>query len=256
MESTSFVYDGISSLDMKVTKVSAGSGLFEETFLANKVIREDKIRGNDTPYHYGVDRDTLVIPVSIWVNEDVTEEEFEELARWIDQNYYKELYFNSKPDKRFYAMLEGDSSRLHNGIIKGRIDLQFRTNSPYCFSPVYVSEIYNLSTNPTGGTEILYINRGDIPVKPILNFEMVGNGDIRIVNKSDGDREFKMTGLINGERITVDNHYEEIESDAIGTYRYDNHNNVFLELPRGHNYLQVYGKVKDLKFTSQFNTKI
>lgn len=254
-ESLHFVYDSVLSSDMKVTRVSVGSGLFEETFLANKTIRDEKVRGNDTPYHYGVERDVLTIPLSLWFDEDMTDDEVRSVARWIDQDWYKELYFITRPDRRFYAMYEGDSTRIHNGIVKGRVDLQLKTNSPYSFSPVYTSDVYDLSLNPAEGTSVLFVNSGDVNCKPILEFEKVEDGDISIVNLSDGGKEFKMTDLLNGEIITVDNHYKEITTDAIGEHRYDNHNRVYLDFPRGHNNLVISGKCRNLKFTYQFNTK-
>ncbi|MDX5476484.1 MAG: phage tail family protein [Bacillaceae bacterium] len=250
-----FTYDGIHSSEMKCQLGSLKGGLYEETFLASKAIIEEKIRGNDTPYHYGVERNVLEIPMSVYFPEEMTDEDVRRFCRWIDQDYYKELYFDSNPKRRFYAMFEGVSKHLSNGIKANSIVMfNMRTNNPYSYSPVYTSDIYDLSENEEG-TDITFINEGDVICKPILEFEKVGNGDISIVNMSDGGREFKMENLLHGERIKVDSHYETIETDAPGMYRYDNHNDVYLDFPRGHNYLKVYGKVKDMRFVYQFQTK-
>ncbi|MGD6831422.1 phage tail domain-containing protein [Sutcliffiella halmapala] len=254
-ESLHFVYDGVSSRDMKCMQASLNGGLYEETFLPEKRIIEEKIRGNDTPYHYGVEYDTLSIPMSILFDESFTDDDVRNFCRWIDQPYYKELYFENRPDRRFYAMFEGVSKHLHNGCKANSLVLfNFRTNSPYSYSPVYMSDTYDLSANGTEGSDIVFVNDGDLPCKPILEFEMVGDGDISIINLSDGGREFKMENLLHGERIKVDNHHEDIESDIPGVYRFENHNDVFLEMSRGHNYLKCFGNVK-LRFTYQFQTK-
>lgn len=254
-ESLNFVLDGISSRDMKCMQVSMDAGLYEEIFLPQKSIREVKVRGNNTPYHYGVDYEPLNMPMVIKLNDNLSDNEVRAFCRWIDQPYYKEFYFENRPDRRFYVMYEGDSRRLHNGVVSGIVSINFRCNSPYSYSPVFVSDTYDLSDNPLEGSEIVFVNSGDLPCKPILEFEKVGNGDMKIVNLSNAGQEFELKALLNGEKIRVDNHHKEIDTDIVGTYRYDNHNDVFLEMLRGNNYLKVYGNVKDMKFIYQFETK-
>lgn len=253
-ESLHFVLDGISSRDMKCMQVSFDAGLYEEIFLPNKTIIEKKVRYNHKPYFVGTEYDPLEIPMTIQF-EDATDEEVRSICRWLDQDYYKEFYFENRPERRFYVIYSGDSRLLHNGIRdSGIVSLVFRTNNPFSYSPVFVSDTYDLSVNGTDGTDITFVNSGDLPCKPILEFEKVGNGDLRIVNLSNAGQEFELKALLSGEKIRVDNHHKEIETDIVGTYRYDNHNDVFLEMLRGNNYLKVYGNVK-MRFVYQFETK-
>jgi phage-related protein len=254
MHSLYFVYDGIRSSDMNSTQASLSGGLFEEYFLATKTINEQKIRGRDKPYHMGTEREPLTLPLTFYFERGLTTDEINEIKRWLDQPYYKPFYFTDYPEKIFYCMYQGDSKILHNGIANGVVTLQFRCNAPYAFSPVYTSEIYDLSTNVIEGTEVIFENSGDELCKPILLLEKVGDGDMSIVNKSDGGKEFKLTSILNGEYLTIDNENKEIETDAIGISRYSNHNNIFLELSRGVSRLHVYGNCR-IQFKYEFTIK-
>ncbi|MCG8499571.1 MAG: hypothetical protein MJB12_04065, partial [Firmicutes bacterium] len=50
-----------------------------------------------------------------------------------------------------------------------------------------------------------------------------------------------ISNLLNNETVYIKNESEEIITDLIDTYRYQNHNGVFLKLRRGTNNLQVEG---------------
>lgn len=55
-EGIEFYYDGIRSTDMGLSNVQITSGLFSETFIADREIDEVTVRGNDKPYFQGVKR--------------------------------------------------------------------------------------------------------------------------------------------------------------------------------------------------------
>ena len=97
----------------------------------------------------------------------------------------------------------------------------------------------DISFKPYGYVE----NTGDLPVKPkIWIRKKNGKGDIAIINFTTGQRvEFK--DLNNNEEVYVDCENEEIVSSNqyIGVYRYDSHNDEYLELVRGSNYLTFEG---------------
>jgi phage-related protein len=253
MESTGFVYKGVNSSDMGVIRISESNGLFEELFVASKTVKQEKVRGRDEPYHLGVERYVLSFSISLWFEQGLTEERVDEIARWLDQDYYAEIYFNENPTRVFYAMSQGDSTLIHNGIAEGYVKLNFITKSPYSQSPVYADD-FDLSLNTVDGMDITFVNKGDINCTPMLYIEKIGNGDISIINNSDGGRDFKLAGLLDLEKVTVDNKNEEISTDLIGQYRYGSHNNVFLKFPRGVNNLKVYGKCK-LQFKYQFSRR-
>ncbi|MEQ6356555.1 hypothetical protein ABNX05_18185 [Lysinibacillus sp. M3] len=86
-------------------------------------------------------------------------------------------------------------------------------------------------------------NTGDLPIKPkIWIRKKNGKGNIAIINFTTGQRvEFK--DLNNSEEIYVDCENEEIVSSnqVNGVYRYDSHNDEYLELVRGSNYITSEG---------------
>jgi predicted phage tail component-like protein len=238
-ESIDIVYDGIQSTELGGIQISDDSGLFTETFVATKSIREEKIRGRDEPYFFGVEREPISFPLSFYFDEELSDKKKREIARWLDKDYYKPLYSVNDPHRIYYAMCVEDSEHIHNGIEMGYVTLNFRTSSPYAYSPVYFDS-YDLSENISNGTEITFVNNGDLECKPVLEIHMLEEGDLSIVNYSHEGLEFKFTDLKKDEVLTVDCSSEEIDSNI--DYRFDNFNDNYLSFVRGNNYLKVYGK--------------
>ncbi|WP_227774423.1 distal tail protein Dit [Paenibacillus sp. NAIST15-1] len=247
-----FVYDGISSYSMGVIHVTVGkSGMLQETFAPTTKINEVSVRGRNRPYFIDTERDPLVIPMQITFNVDFSEERLEEIANWLIQPFYKELYFSNNPSKRYYTVFNGNSQLIHNGIRQGYIELEMRNIDSYRYSPIISTPYYYEYENNSNGTEFVIDNDGSEPIFPSLDIEKTGDGDIRIINLSNGSQEFKLSGLVNGEMLEIDMEDKSIETNLTGIYRYKNHNDIFLELPRGKNYLMVYGNCK-LRWTYQF----
>lgn len=250
IESLHFVYDGIRSRDMNAIQISSNSGLFQEIFTASKRINEEKIRGRDEPYFFGVEREPISFPLSIWFDEGISDERKQEIKRWLDQDTYKPFYVEDYPHQIMYAICVDESSHIHNGIDMGYVTLNFRTNSSYRFSPVYI-ESYDFSENTSNGTEFTFVNRGDIECKPYLRIKMLENGDLKIINQSNSGLEFSFDNLNKDEIIEVDCIKEDIKSNVMN--RFDNFNDNYMSFVRGHNYLKVYGKcVIDIKFQFKF----
>lgn len=251
IESLFFTYDGITSEEMGVIQINTGSGLFDEHYLPSVNIIEEKVPGNDVPYYIRTEREPITLPFSILFENELNDEEARKIGRWLNQDYYKPLIFSTHPHKIYYAKFSGNPRLFHNGCMQGYATLEMRCNAPWAYSPVYVSQLYDLSTNPSGGTEVILENNGDFDCTPIIYIEKVDIGDISIVNTSDGGKSLEMIGLTNLEKLTIDCETEEIETDLPGVYRYDSHNDVFLSIPRGVNRLQIYGKCK-IQFKYEF----
>ncbi len=247
-ESLEFVFDNERSSDMGVIQVATNSGLFTEQFVANKSIREEKVPGNDIPYFYGVEREPLSFPLKLWFEGGFDEEKIRKISRWIDQQFYKPFYTVSNPNRIFYCMSVDSSEHIHNGIKDGFLQLNMRCNSPYVYSKVY-TETHDFRANTVNGTDLKFINQGDIETKPLITVQMLEDGDFSIVNLSDGGKELKFTGLKNGEIVTVNNQLEDIKTSLPNTYRFDNFSDNYTSFIRGHNHLKVYGKaILTIKF--------
>jgi len=251
-ESISFYYNGISSEEMGLYNVTLNSGLYEESFLSERKIEEVTIRGREKPYFQGVTRSPLILSLSFAFKDTYNEQKIREVARWLDQNYYKPFYTVDAPNRIWYCVLNSSPKLLHNGLKQGYIDLEFRCDSPYTYTPIVESVVYDMSENTTSGTEITFINNGDVNCKPEIWIQKVGVGDFSIVNHTTG-KEFKFIGLADGEEVKVNCENHIITTSLPATYRYNSFNNNYLDFVRGINHLTVKGKAK-FQFRYYFKT--
>lgn len=133
-ESMHFIYDNINSKDMGVMLVSPKGGLLEENFLPNRTIIEKNITYREKPYFQRVEHKPLSFSITIFIENWKEELSLRKIAKWFFQDYYKPLVFDSNPNRIFYAMFEGDSSIIHNGLKEGYIELNIRCDSPYGYT--------------------------------------------------------------------------------------------------------------------------
>lgn len=136
LEGIHFSYDGKKSSDMGLINCKIDGGMFEENFVANRKINETKIAGNPKPYFLGVEYDPLEFELTFAFEYDFDEDRIREVARWLNQEYYKPFYTTSNPNRIFYCMMDGDSKLIHDGYERGYIKLKFRCDSPYSYQPV------------------------------------------------------------------------------------------------------------------------
>ncbi|MCK9328743.1 MAG: phage tail family protein [Candidatus Cloacimonetes bacterium] len=242
-DSLYFIYNGITSEDKNIVNVNIDSGIAEESFFASKTIIKTKTRNKS--YFQRIKSDSLSFKVNFAFKNGFTEETLSDIKRWLWQDYYKPLIFNENLNRIYYAIVTSDSNILHNYNNQGYITLNFETNADHAWSPVYTSEIYNLDSNTTNGTNITFINNGDLTICPELSIiKTVENGDVTIINSTNGGLEFKITNIIKNEDLYINNEREEIISNLPNTYRYDDFNNNWMECVRGINNLKVYGKCR------------
>lgn len=135
LESIHFVYDGVKSVDMGLINVKLDGGMYEEAFLPSREIEEEEIVGRDKPYHRRVRLSPLEFELTFAIEDGYDNQRIREIARWLNQDYYKPFYTLENPDRIFYCMLEGDSSLFHNGIQQGYITLTMRCDSPFSYTP-------------------------------------------------------------------------------------------------------------------------
>lgn len=244
-DSEHFNYAGISSKDMGLINVNVNSGLLEEPFLSNRNIREVSVRGNDIPYFQEIELEPLEFELSFAFLEAFDVDKIRSVARWLGgQTYYQPLYFENDPNRIFYCMAVDSPRIIHNALQQGYVTLKFRCSSPYSYSPVYESSVFDYSSNTSSGVEYVFENKGDLPIKPIIYIEKVGAGEVKIVNHSNRGDELVLSNLADGEKLVVDCQLETIESDLALVNRYKDHNGVFLEMVYGNNYLRIFGTCK------------
>lgn len=227
-ESRNFIFDGISSEDMGVSLISStGKGLLDESFLPSREIVETRIPGREKSFLQRVVEEPLSFTILIFIEEWAKRDNLRQIARWLYQPYYKPLIMDSNLDRVYYAMLEGDSTLYHNGLKEGYVELSVRCDSPHSYSPLQTSQEYVVD----GEKEVFIYNMGDTLVRPKAWIKKIGNGDVKIKNHSNSQVVI-IEELKNKEELFIDFENEEIVSslEELAVYRYDNHNNVWLEL--------------------------
>jgi len=98
---------------------------------------------------------------------------------------------------------------------------------------------------------IYFENKGDRKIYPEIWITKTGNGDISIINTSNGNQEFKFTNLLDGEKLYIHGERRYIETSLPMTYRYSNFNNEYLEFVYGENILRVVGNAQ-IQFRYQY----
>lgn len=118
------------------------------------------------------------------------------------------------------------------------------TNSPYQFEKNKVVT----TTVDTSGTLSIY-NNSDIEdyIYPDVKITSTSGGDIEIINISDANRSFKITGLSAGEKITISGKTQTLTSSA-SLNRIGNFNKHWLRLKDGSNALSITGSAT-IEFT-------
>jgi len=227
LENLHFTYDGKSSRDFGVQLVNPSGGLYKEQFLPNRKIVETKVAGRHSSFFHRVDDDPLSFSLHIYLGEWEKRNNLRQISRWLYQDYYKPLIFESNPDVVYYAMIEGKSELTHNGLFNGYISLNIRMNSPYCYS---IPHEDSFTVNSSKSMKIY--NNGDLPMRMKMEITKNGNGNISIVNNRNGDR-FELNNLLNREIVYVDCPNEYLSSSlekSSGRYLVDNHNDVWLDI--------------------------
>lgn len=136
LEGIHFSYDGVKSSDMGLINCKIDGGMFEETFLATRKINETTIAGREKPYFLGVEYEPLEFNLTFAFEDSYDENRIREVARWLNQSYYKPFHTVDNPNRIFYCMMDGDSELIHTGAKRGYINLKFRCDSPYAYQPI------------------------------------------------------------------------------------------------------------------------
>jgi hypothetical protein len=136
--------------------------------------------------------------------------------------------------------LSKTNNNFQNVKLKYKIILD---NSNGGLSPVFKS----ININTVGAFKI--INTGDVVCKPELWIRKKnGFGSIKLTNETNG-MTLELTDLNDGEEVYIDCENEDIVSSLPLVYRYQNHNNVFLELEVGENLITGEGDFElDMRF--------
>lgn len=237
-ESLTFSYDGLDSSYFGLLNVNIDGGMQEEKLLATRSVNEEQAMRPE-PYFYGFTYEPREITVNVAFKETWNEELMNSILNWLYQPYYKPLIFSDAPSKIYYAVVANDATLTHNTLKQGYMTITFRCNSPYAYTPMYTVDY--LLENNTEGKIVELENTGNLRIRPTIKFRKIDDGDVSIINYSDGGRETKIKGLKNNEEIVIDGDNEDITTSILGGYRFNDFNYKFLDLVVGKNTIKIIG---------------
>lgn len=225
-------------------QVSKNTGLFEEQVLPQRNIVEETIPGRDEPYYFGTTSTPIEDEITLYTEDELTDQKIFEICDFLYQPYYKPLIFSNNPEKIYFAMFIGDSRIVHNGAKEGYFNLKFRCNSPYSFSPIYSKSVYISSDEDF--TEVEVRNSGVSNILPIIEVQKIGNGEFSIINTTDGGKESKVSFVNDKELIVLDSESGNASTNLTGEVAddsiYNRFNSKYTTLVRGLNRLKIKGK--------------
>lgn len=235
-----FEFNGIHSSTFGVSKITMTSGMqSEDYYLANKTINGFRLRDELQTHLTNIDKEPLVIPMTIYLNGNVDFERETRIKEWLETDKYCKLKFGDQIIS-YNAMLQGNVKLTHDSIGDGYIDVVFLTDSPYRFSdnPFVVSgEI----KSPNDFVKVPLSNYGSLTIRPTIKIKSPGvSNGIEIRNVTTGEY-FNLKGTYTDLTLNIINQAEELDTEGNFTNLYENHNGQFISLKKGRNDLEMKG---------------
>lgn len=146
----------------------------------------------------------------------------------------------------YKPLFDGDGLVLNKVLYQYRVRMDLGDNYSGK-SPVF--DLFSLKLEGAYKIE----NVGDVVCKPEIWIKKVnGSGSVKLTNETNGN-VLEIKNLNNNETVYIDCENEDIVTDLPSKYRYNDHNNVFIELEQGSNILSGEGDfLLDIKM--QFKT--
>lgn len=255
MESQYFILDGIKSTDMNLHLVRVGqSGGFVETpYWGGADIHESQSRNRVSPYFYGLSGVPIEFTVQFALVDKYghpkkwTPRERFKIAEWMLGKNYKKFQTSDDLGKTYYVLANSATNlNLMNG--EGYIEVTFRTNSPFAWSPIYIDS-FDLSSN-TGSKIIELENRSNVVDRyyPLIEIELIGETrHLKLKNLSNKGQAMEFKNLVKGETIGIDCENKIIKSNVPDSNPFSKFNvdkkRYWLDLVRGINRIEVTGAI-------------
>ncbi|MCR4361980.1 phage tail family protein [Bacillus subtilis] len=234
-----FNFDGKSSRDFKLLSVVMDNGMYEETMVSSRDINETEIRGSSKPMLNSIKDTPLQFELTLAFEQAYTDDDIDAIIRWLFVDNYRPLYFEEKEDKVYMCLPVDDTKIVHNGLREGYFTITMRCDSSNVYSPVVTSESVTVSADTS--STIIVPNHGHFEIYPEISLKKNGAGTIVIESLDDNGNIFEIRDLTDQEDIYINCEKEIIQTDLIGTYRYDKLIGDFPRLVYGDNRFKVTG---------------
>lgn len=229
------------------------SGFIETPYWGGTEIHEEKSKKRLTPYFYGVEREPIEFTVQFFlVDENMmpkkwTPQERYRIAKWLVHDTYKEFQTSDNLGVRHYVICTNPVN-LNLIETEGYIELTFRSNNPFGFSPIYIGS-WDLSNNLT--TTIIELENKSNVLKyynPLIEIELVnGATGFQLKNLSNNGKVMKFESLSPNEIVSIDCQNKIIKSNLFGSNPFSKFNvdmkRYWMDLVYGANQIEVTGQV-------------
>lgn len=232
-----FNFNGVSSDQFGLVHISLDNGMYEETFVSSRELVETKSKGSNKALLHSIDDSMLEFDMTIAFENKYTDNDIDGIIRWLFVDQFKPLYFEGSENKVYMCLPTGDASIIHNGLNEGYFTIHMRCDSSNVYSQYITSNLETITTNKT----ITIENNGHFDVYPEISIKKNGAGKITIESLDNYGAIFEVLNLTNQEDIYINCEKETIETDLLGTYRYDDLIGEFPKLVYGSNRLKITG---------------
>lgn len=260
---SNFIFDGMSCDSFELMMYDFNdNGLSEDNEVSSVSIVEEVVGKQWRPYFYGTKHENkLEFEIVFGVNQDridrgqyLSRHEIDEVAAWIaGHDGYKWLEIEQEDMEHVrYRCIVTSLTIVEYGRIPWALKASITCDSKFAYT--YPREY---SYDIDGSYTIHFMNESSMNsyYKPIILYHPVADGNLEIVNETDGNRIFKFTDLpASTGTLHVDNEHGVIIGDS-GINLYPLFNFKFFRLKRGYNVLHVSGKGK-LTFVCEFPVSV
>lgn len=210
-----FTYDNISLSTFPDMRIGVDSSdMYTAGIIGSRQLIEEKIVGRPAPYFYGFEDQPLTLNFLVALEHPKQVSELRNFLRWLyNVDGYKELFFDSDANKKYYAMFIGepifyyiDQSKdidinANNRKLVGYIELTARCNSATAFTNA-------ISITKNSGSYNL-VNNGDDTVLPSLVIKTPVAGGLQVpfrvvIKNLSNNTQMELKNLSADDTITVD----------------------------------------------------
>ncbi len=239
-----FTYAGESSLEhgLMIYDID-GKNQSDVSFGNTADIIETRTNRRIQPLFFGVNynKKSLEFKLVFGAFEPLDRYQLEEISLWLTGYQTPQWLTIDQPDLEGiqFKCLITQLTPISIGWLQYAFEATIVCDCSYAYSLPF-EKTYTIS----GETEVLFRNESTVReyFKPYMTFAPAsGTTSLSIVNESDNDREFLLTGIPASSVITVDNNNGIIRETVDNTNLYPGFNYKFLRLVHGDNHLVITG---------------
>lgn len=257
-KSLSFIYDNISSEDfgLFIGEIN-GNSLKEDMASTNTELIFDSINGRSENFVYGVvqSEKCLSFEIKLFSYTPISKGDISYVDNWLFANVMPKRLIFCQEDMATYSYdcIFTNNKTLYSGNECYGFSCTAVCSSAYAYELERSAE-YDVKSGSVTKARFNNISGGIHYLYPRIEFVCNRDGGVvKIVNKSD-NRTFEITGLSNGEKISIDEWFQITSSTDLR--RIGNCNKQWLRFKKGINLLEISGDTSKVKVYYRFKKAI